>query len=380
MSADNRVSISRRLGQKLLCAARAAGRRNRREALGALGALPVLGVSSCLAGEAKPAGTADAVAGPTFVTRSDQQEYARLKALDLGRPEVVAQQKTMPTGKIGNLSVGRLVSGSNLISINMHARDLGYVRDLAANYNTEERIFMTLKKCEENGVNTIVLKNHNFKQLRLAKYWSQWGGRMKWIADVITTDIDAYERLLVEHLELGATAAYLWGGAADTWYYQKKQDQIVRAYEIMRKYKIPVGIAAHRLEPIEFCEREGLKPDFYMKTLHHDRYWSAHPRENRRYMEMYEPDSPDHASYHDNMFCHDHEKTVAFMRDVKVPWIAFKVLAAGAIPPADGFHYAFASGADFICVGMFDFQVEKDVDLAQKCIAAARGRTRRWMG
>jgi len=237
---------------------------------------------------------------------------------------------------------------------------------------------MTLKKCEEHGINSIVLKDHNFRQFRLSDYERQWGGKLQWIADVITTDIDKYEQLLEAHLALGAAAAYLWGGASDTWWHQKEPGKIVRAFEIMRRYKIPVGIAAHRLEPIEFCEKEGLKPDFYTKTLHHDRYWSAHPKENRRFMEMYEKDSPNHAEYHDNLFCHDYEKTIEFMQGVKVPWIAFKVLAAGAIPPEDGFRFAFASGADFICVGMFDFQVEPDAAIARRAIAAAKNRPRPW--
>jgi hypothetical protein len=355
---------------------------SRRKVLRALSALPFLGVVSPGHGPGYPrrqAGANSKAAGPDFVARSDRQEYARLKALDLDDPKVVAQQKKMPVGRIGSLSVGRLISGSNLISMNMHARDLDYVHDLAANYNTEERIFMTLKKCEEYGINTIVLKNHNFRHFRLSKYWDEWGGRMQWIADVITTDIDQYEKLLVEHLELGASAAYLWGGASDTWYYRKKQGNIVKAYEIMRRYDIPVGVCAHRLEPIAFCEKEGLKPDFYMLTLHHDRYWSAHPKANRRFIEMYEKESPNHDEYHDNMFCHNHAETVAFMQDVKVPWIAFKVLAAGAIGAEEGFKYAFAGGADFICVGMFDFQVREDVLLAQKTIAESKNRKRPWI-
>jgi hypothetical protein len=238
---------------------------------------------------------------------------------------------------------------------------------------------MTLKKCEELGVNTIVLKNHNFKRFRLSKYWDDWGGQMQWIADVITTDINRYDRLVEEHLNLGAAAAYLWGGASDIWFFEKKQDHIIKAFEIMKRYGIPVGIGAHRLEPIVFCEKEGLVPDFYIKTLHHDRYWSAHPRENRRFLEMYQPESPDHAYYHDNLFCDNHEETVDFMKDVKVPWIAFKILAAGAIPPEDGFRYAFENGADFVCVGMFDYQVAQDVHLTVKHVRAARGRNRRWV-
>jgi hypothetical protein len=60
-----------------------------------------------------------------------------------------------------------------------------------------------------------------------------------------------------------------------------------------------------------------------------------------------------------------------------VPWIAFKVLAAGAIPPARGFRYAFENGADFILVGMFDWQIEEDTRLTRE-ILANLNRTRPW--
>ena len=42
------------------------------------------------------------------------------------------------------------------------------------------------------------------------------------------------------------------------------------------------------------------------------------------------------------------------MAKITKPWIAFKILAAGAIPPRAAFPYAFSSGADFLLAGMFD--------------------------
>ena len=60
------------------------------------------------------------------------------------------------------------------------------------------------------------------------------------------------------------------------------------------------------------------------------------------------------------------------------PWIAYKVLGAGAIHPREGFQYAFENGADFICVGMFDFQVAEDVELARAAIQKAQRRERDW--
>ncbi|MBM4025249.1 MAG: hypothetical protein FJ280_07560 [Planctomycetes bacterium] len=350
----------------------------RRQFLGALGALPTFGASAQASATPPAADSLDAAAGAALVSRADRLEYVRLRKLDLTAPETVARQQQMPAGRIKDLRLGRLIGGSNLIGTNMHARDLKYVNALSRNYNTEDRVLMTMKLSEEYGSNAIILKHTNFRQLRLSRYWDEWGGKMRWIADVITTDIDRYEKLLAEHLELGAAAAYLWGGASDIWYHQGKQDNIIRAFEIMKAYDIPVGICAHRLEPIAFCVKQGLTPDFYMLTLHHDRYWSAHPKEKRRFSEMYEPDSPHHDEYHDNMFCHEHERTIEFMRDVPVPWIAFKVMAAGAIPAQEGIRFAFENGADFVCLGMFDWQVREDVELVKQAVAATQNRPRRW--
>jgi hypothetical protein len=317
----------------------------------------------------------------TLAPAEELQDYSRLKALDLGSPIVAARQREMPVGKIGNLTIGRLISGSNLINMNMHARDLLYVRDLATRYSTEGRMFMTLKRLEEHGVNTFILKAANFRQYDLRKYKREWGGKLQWIADVIVgRDIDRFEKALVEHLELGAVGAYLWGGSTDQWYAAKQEKNIIRAYEIMRKYKIVTGICSHRVESVMFCEKEGLKPDFYFTTFHHDRYWSAHPRQNRGFLEVFLEKRPEHEQWHDNMFHHDPEKTAEFMQSVKAPWIAFKVLAAGAIPPEDGFKYAFQKGADFICVGMFDWQVKQDVEIAIKAVAEAKDRKRPWVG
>ncbi|MBE0654815.1 MAG: hypothetical protein IH594_13520 [Bacteroidales bacterium] len=239
---------------------------------------------------------------------------------------------------------------------------------------------MTMKKMEEQGVNAIVLKDHNFKQFNLKRYWSEWGGKMVWIADPITTEIDKFEKILVDHLELGASAAYIWGGSSDIWYHRGEYDNIVRALEIIKSYRIPAGIGAHRNEPIAFALKENLQPDFFFKTFHKDNYWSAHPRENYEYMEMYEPNSPDHNKYHDNLWCQHPEEMAEMMQNSDIPWIAFKVMAAGAISPKEGFDFAFQNGADFICAGMFDFQVDEDIRLFRESYAEAGNRQRPWMG
>ena len=60
-------------------------------------------------------------------------------------------------GKIGDLNIGRLICGGNLISGYAHARDLIYVSSLVQSYFSDEKVLETLHLCEACGVNTMVL-------------------------------------------------------------------------------------------------------------------------------------------------------------------------------------------------------------------------------
>jgi hypothetical protein len=68
------------------------------------------------------------------------------------------------------------------------------------------------------------------------------------------------------------------------------------------------------------------------------------------------------------------------MGTLEEPWIAFKVLAAGAITPDVGLNYAYSNGADFICLGMYDFQIVEDVNIALDAFSKSQVRQRPWRG
>ena len=53
---------------------------------------------------------------------------------------------------------------------------------------------------------------------------------------------------------------------------------------------------------------------------------------------------------------------------------------SGAIKPEDGFRYAFENGADFTCVGMFDFQVIDHANIVSDTINSGLKREREWYG
>jgi hypothetical protein len=157
----------------------------------------------------------------------------------------------------------------------------------------------------------------------------------------------------------------------------KQMEVLANALDYIRKQGVPAGIGAHSIEvPIE-CEKAGLDPDYYVKTLHSDQYWSATPMKDRVEFSVIDPKLA-HGAWRDNIFDLFPEKTIEFMGTVKKPWIAFKVLAAGAFHPRDGFRFAFENGADFINVGMFDFQVVEDVNTAIDVLSSLKNRTRPW--
>jgi hypothetical protein len=272
-------------------------------------------------------------------------------------------------GKIGNLTVSRLIIGGNQFSGWSHSRDLKYLRDLFKAYATEKNILQTLRLAEENGINTILSGDGSY----LTKYWKDWGGRMQWIAQVHPRTDDMTTNIK-RAIDAGASAAYVQGGIGDSFVKGGRVDLLGRAVEFIKSQGVLAGIGGHSLEVPKAVEKAGIQPDFYMKTLHHDRYWSATPKEQRVEFNVDSNGPQDH----DNMWCITPEKDIEFMRTVARPWIAFKVLAAGAVHPRDGFKFAFDNGADFICVGMFDFQVRENVIIAKEAVARAQSRQRPW--
>ncbi len=336
----------------------------RREVLKHAATLPVLGVMGYGASRQLRGGGVDAFSGATR---------------KITVPDITDLAGTLPKGKIGKFEISRLVMGGNLIGGWAHSRDLIYVPSLSLAYNTEQKIFETLMLAEKAGINTINIGWPSNPVLQ--KYKKVTGSKITVISQV-APDMKAndYFREINAAIDCGADILQIQGNWIDVLSRDDKYDVIVKMMEKIRGEGYVAGMGAHSVEGLIRCEERGIIPDYYMKTLHHDRYWSAHPVENRTSYEVMGGNSPDHNKYHDNMFCAFPEKDVAFVERAKVPVMGFKVLAAGAIEPRDGFNWALQNGADFICVGMFDFQVVSNVNTAIDVLANLKDRKREWYG
>ncbi|MCE5306346.1 MAG: DoxX family protein [Acidobacteriales bacterium] len=261
----------------------------------------------------------------------------------------------LPYGRIGKVKLSRMILGGNLMGGWSHARDLIYVSKLVKAYHNRSKIFQTFDLAEACGVNTI-LTNPVLCGV-ISDYWRS-GGKIQFISDCGGKDILV---AIQKSIDQGACACYIQGGTADDLVAKGRFDLIEKGIELIRRNGLPAGIGGHKLSTIQACVDRGYLPDFWMKTLHKVDYWSA----------RLEPEC-------DNIWCQSPEDVAAYMRQRPEPWIAFKTLAAGAIEPKVGFKYAFDSGADFICVGMYDFQIVDDVNLLASMFDQGFKRDRTW--
>ena len=294
------------------------------------------------------------------------------------------EKNGMLYGTIGDRKISRLILGSN--QPGAHSRDLMYVAALGNAYNTKARMLETYELAESQGINTVLQGNTSL----IREYNAKRGGHLRTIKPVWVTENDNKEKIkdtLSEAMKDDVAAMfYIFGESGDYLALAKRMDLVGTAMDVAKELGITLGLGGHSLQVVIECEKNGIIPHFYVKTFHHDNYWSATPKENREEFCWYDNKgggsstgkTGDHNRFHDNIWCLDAPKTIEVMKKVKTPWIAYKVLAAGAISPTSGFKFSFHNGADFVAVGMADFQIKQNVQVLKSLFAREIERERSW--
>ena len=255
----------------------------------------------------------------------------------------------LPTGRIGKLEVTRLLCGGNLFSGFAHSGELLYVHSLLQHYFTDDKILDTLQLCEESGINTTILRTDEQIVRVLKRYRKERGGKIQWIAQTYPEPDNLKDNIKLA-IDNGAVAAYCMGGVADdTFVKAGKADLIGEVVSFIKQNGLVAGVGSHSMEMAIISEQQKFNPDFYFKTFNTVGFYTQDTRD-----------------------------VAALMKTIKKPWIAFKVLGAGRVLPKDGFDLAFQSGADFINVGMYDFQVESNISLVRDVVKRHEQRERPW--
>lgn len=253
-----------------------------------------------------------------------------------------------PTGKLGTLKVSRLIYGGNLFSGFAHSGELTYVSGILKHYFTDDKILDTLQICEENGINTAILRTDNHIINALNRYRKERGGKIQWIAQTYPK-VDNLTENIQMAIDNGAVAAYPMGGIGDEFVETGRIDLIHEVIAFMKANGLVAGVGSHSLATPAIMEKEKVDLDFYFKTINSAGYVTQEPGD-----------------------------VASFMKTVTKPWIGFKVLGAGRVKPKEGFDMAFKLGADFINVGMYDFQIQEDIGLVNEVVATHAQRDRQW--
>lgn len=253
-----------------------------------------------------------------------------------------------PAGRLGKLTVTRLICGGNLFSGFAHSGDLLYVSSLLKHYFSEDKILDTLQLCEENGINTAVLRTDAQIIRAIKRYRQERGGRIQWLAQTYPTDADLKTNVQMA-IDNGAVGAFIMGGNAEKLWKAGKTELLGEVVELMKRNGLVAGVGSHTMAVTKAVEELKIGPDFYFKTINSVGYESEDPA-----------------------------AIAAYMKTIRKPWVAFKVLGAGRTKAEDGLDLAFRSGADFVNVGMYDFQVKDDIALVRHIVQRHAQRERPW--
>lgn len=170
----------------------------------------------------------------------------------------------LPTVRLGDADISRLIIGGNPFSGNSHTSS--ELDNEMEDYFTTENIKKALYRCNECGINTMQLRGdkHIF---RIMREFRLEGGKMHWIAQT-APEMQSFEGNIAQIMKNDPAAIYHHGTMTDMLFKDGQFDELKRRLEIIRKTGKPVGLGTHMPEVVEYAEEHGWNTDFYMTSVY----------------------------------------------------------------------------------------------------------------
>lgn len=266
---------------------------------------------------------------------------------DSARPDPAAAGK-MPTIRLGGLEVSRLLLGSNPFFGFAHKP--GDVGSKMKEFYTEERIMAVLDEAAEHGITAVWTPCYDH-WIALWNRYRERGGKLKiWIGQPDPAP-EQMKAAITACAKNGGKAVCIQGERIDAEMRAGRFDVVRGWLEHIKSLGLPAGMGAHRPETHLEAEEQGLPTDFYHQCVYQPENYGADLR----------------------------EKALATIAKLAKPVVAYKVLAAGRIAPAEAFPYVLERlrPKDGICVGVFPKdkpnEVAEDSGLMRKLSARKPG-------
>ncbi|HUW55969.1 MAG TPA: hypothetical protein VMZ92_04990 [Planctomycetota bacterium] len=257
----------------------------------------------------------------------------------------------LPSTKLGDLMVTRLVVGGNPVSGFSHGARDKEMRD----YFTTENTKKLLARCEAAGINTCFFRADKHVMRLLTEYWND-GGTIQWVAQSapeieVVRNVDAVAAY-------GAKAIYIHGGLVDSCFESGDFDPAKRQLDRIHEHGIAAGCASHNPRNILKLLEMGWDIDFFMVCLYH--------------LEGYRGKLS--VSQDEKFNDADRAKALAIFKQIEQPCFAYKILAAGRKDPREAFTEVCSKikPIDGINVGIYPPDsptiVEDNVRLAEELL------------
>jgi len=145
----------------------------------------------------------------------------------------------LPTIKIGPHDVTRLTMGGNIISGTSHVNQA--LDDEMEDYYSAQNVKRALRRCEECGINTVVLRADKHI-MRLLREYRLEGGNLQWIAQT-ASEMVSFEGNVNAAMRYNPIAFYHHGSMTDRLFQDGRLDQFRASLKVLSATGLPVGVA-----------------------------------------------------------------------------------------------------------------------------------------